>query len=76
MEIESDIIRFVTYPESENGEQYVIQSDKHREEYHLVRYKNGKCKVIKSASTPDVLEDYVEKKILKWQCALERAVEK
>lgn len=70
--MENDISTFtrcVTYPESENGEQYTIETDPHRDNYYLIRRKNNKTKIIKTAETPDVLQDYAEKKLLKWQCA-------
>ena len=65
----STFTRCVTYPEMESGEQYTIEADPHRDNYYLVRRKSNKTKIIKTAETPDVLQDYAEKKLLKWQCA-------
>lgn len=64
----STFTRCVTYPETENGVQYTIESDNHREKYFLIKYTGNKTKIIKDAETPDVLQDYAEKKLLKWQC--------
>jgi hypothetical protein len=65
----STITRCVTYPETESGVQYTIESDNHHEKYFLVKHTGNKTKIIKDAETPDILQDYVEKKLLKWQCA-------